>query len=220
MRGKWESAISGKQLDNVLKETHAVSVMMEHLETDAIRDKTDNHPLLHQKRRHRLTERNPQKVQVAEEKVLLEHEVRFRAKFYLGENVRARHVLIGTLSVCLNYKSESECTYREKADPDALRLMGSPAKIRRKSGVKGSVALLKESIPLGCVSQDSHPRKSFLRKEGKSGSNRTVKFSKGTRVHREELFKSVNLMSAIRELPVLRKEHKTKPCSKKDAPAE
>ena len=27
------------ELDNVLKETHAVSVMMEHLETDAIRDK-------------------------------------------------------------------------------------------------------------------------------------------------------------------------------------
>ena len=31
-RGKWESAISGKQLDNVRKETHAVSVTMEHLE--------------------------------------------------------------------------------------------------------------------------------------------------------------------------------------------
>ena len=39
------------------KETHVVSVMNERLETDAIRDKKDNRPLLRQKRRHRLTER-------------------------------------------------------------------------------------------------------------------------------------------------------------------
>ena len=38
-REKSEDAISGKQPDSVLKEIHAVSVMMEHLETDAIRDK-------------------------------------------------------------------------------------------------------------------------------------------------------------------------------------
>ena len=33
----WENAISGKQLDNVRKETHAVCVTMEHLETDAVK---------------------------------------------------------------------------------------------------------------------------------------------------------------------------------------
>ena len=33
---------------------------------------------------------------------------------------------------------------------------------------------------MGCVPQDSHPRKSILRKEGKLGSNHAVKFSKGT----------------------------------------
>ena len=68
------------------------------------------------------------------------------------------------------------------------------------------------------------------RKEGKLGSNRTVKFSKGKwhhikksgqeGVHREASFKSVILTSAIRALPDLRKGHKTKPCPKKDAPAE
>ena len=38
LRGKWENAV-GKQLDSVPKQTHEVSVMIEHLETDAIRDK-------------------------------------------------------------------------------------------------------------------------------------------------------------------------------------
>ena len=64
--------ISGKQLDGVRKETHVVSVIIEHLETDAIRDKKDSRLLLHQKRRHRLTERNHQKVQASDGKVLLE----------------------------------------------------------------------------------------------------------------------------------------------------
>ena len=36
---------------------HVVTVMIERLETDAIRDKKDNRPLLRQKRRQRLTER-------------------------------------------------------------------------------------------------------------------------------------------------------------------
>ena len=35
--GRWESASSGKQLDNVGKETRVVSVMIQRLETDAIR---------------------------------------------------------------------------------------------------------------------------------------------------------------------------------------
>ena len=43
------------------------------------------------------------------------------------------------------------------------------SKKSKKGGAKGSVALLKESIQLGCVSQDSHPRKSILRKKRKIG---------------------------------------------------
>ena len=40
--------------------------------------------------------------------------------------------------------------------------------------------LMKESAQLGCVSQDSFPRKCSLREKGKLGSKHTVKFSKGT----------------------------------------
>ena len=40
--------------------------------------------------------------------------------------------------------------------------------------------MLKESTQLGCASQDSCPRKSILREQGKLGSKHTVKFSKST----------------------------------------
>ena len=67
-------------MDNVPQETHVVSAMIPHLETDARRDKKDNRPLLHQKRRHRLTGRCPQKGPAAEERALLEQEAEFRAE--------------------------------------------------------------------------------------------------------------------------------------------
>ena len=69
--GRWENAVSGKQWDNVRKETHVVSVMIPRLETDAIRDEKDTRPLVHQKRRHRLTGRFPEKAQAAEERAFL-----------------------------------------------------------------------------------------------------------------------------------------------------
>ena len=47
----------------------------------------------------------------------------------------------------------------------------------------------------------------------------TSKFWKES-VHREELLKSANFMSAIRALPDLRKDHMRTPCTKKDALAE
>ena len=109
-----ENAFSGKQLDNVLKETHDVSVMIPHLETDARGDKKDSRPLLHQKRRHRLMERYPPKVRAVKERALLEREAEFRAEIPFGESVRTCRVIIGILSVCLNYKSESGCTHGDK----------------------------------------------------------------------------------------------------------
>ena len=99
-------------MDSVREETRVVSVMIEHLETDATRDKKDNRPLLHQKRRHRLTERKRQKGQASEEKFLLEKEAELRAKKSSEESVRIRCVIIGT--VCLNYKSESGCKCGDK----------------------------------------------------------------------------------------------------------
>ena len=64
-----------------------------------------------------------------------------------------------------------------------LRLTVSPEKQSKKSGGKGSVALLKKSKHLGCVFQDTEKPKSrsILRKSTKYlGSDRSVRFSEGT----------------------------------------
>ena len=91
-----------------------------------------------------------------------------------------RHVNCGTLP-CLNYKSETKGVFlATNAIFDMLRQKGKPSKRSKTGGAKGSVAILKESLQLGSVSQDSCPRKSILRGTGILGSKHAVKFSKGT----------------------------------------
>ena len=113
---------------------------------------------------------------------------------------------------------------------DMLRQKESPTRSRKKGGgAKGSVAILKESVQLGCVSQDSYPRKSIPRESGMLGSKHTVTFSKGTwdqikkfgkeTVHREVLSKSVRFTSVVLARQNSRKHHMRKPCTKNDAPA-
>ena len=83
-------------------------------------------------------------------------------------------------SVCYNYKSESGCECGDTCRFRHHEADVQPSKTSKKSGAKGSVASLKESFQLGCVSHDSHRRKSTPREKGKLGSNHTVKFSKKT----------------------------------------
>ena len=67
--------------------------------------------------------------------------------------------------MCLNHKSESGCKFGDKC----RKAGGQPSRKSKKGGAKGSVALLKETIQLGCVSHDSPQRKSILRENGKVG---------------------------------------------------
>ena len=106
---------------------------------------------------------------------------------------------------------------------------GKPSKRSKKGGAKGSVATWKESTQLDCVSQGSYPRKSIPREQGQLVSKHTVKFSKKTlgtklkfgkeRVHREELSKSVRLMSVVLARGNSRTDHMRRLYTKKDAPA-
>ena len=64
---------------------------------------------------------------------------------------------------CCPDKSETGCKYGDKCRFRHVEADGQPSKKSKNSGVNGSVAF-KESIQLGCVSQDSYPRKSILRK--------------------------------------------------------
>ena len=125
----------------------------------------------------------------------------------------------------LNYKSDSRCKHDDKCRFRHVE----PSKQSKKSGAKGSVALLTESTQLGCASQDCHPKQSIPRKEEHwdqitpSNSPRargTIQKLGKEMVHREDLSQSVNLTSVVRALPDLRKGHKMKPRTKKDSPAE
>ena len=101
------------------------------------------------------------------EKVLLEGKVRKRARNISKEIARIRRVII---SIVPNVEITN--LYRDA---------NSASKKSKKSGGGGSVALLKESVQLGCVSQDTEtPKKSILQKGEKLGSNRAAKFTKGT----------------------------------------
>ena len=86
--------------------------------------------------------------------------------------------------VCHHYKTESGCKYGRNCQFRQIDAEEAPSTKSRKESAEGSVASLKEKVHIGCVSQDSCPKKSILRKVGKLGSNASaghkVKFSGGT----------------------------------------
>ena len=82
--------------------------------------------------------------------------------------------------VCQNYKSETGCIHGRKCFFRHVEAEGKPNIKSKKGSAKGSVANMEESTRLGCLSQDSYPRKSILREKGKLGSKHAVKFSEGT----------------------------------------
>ena len=151
-------------------------------------------------------------------------------RYFLGGKCTYQSCNFGHPAMCLNYKSESGCKYGDKCRFRHVEADRRSSKTSKKSDMKRSVALLKDAVQLGCVSQDSHPNTSVARKERKIGikSHRQIlqghvaphqtSGKKGSITR--SFFKSVRLMSAIRVRQSLRKGHKTKPCNKKDAPAE
>ena len=117
------------------------------------------------------------------------------------------HVIFGILP-CLNYKSESGCQYGDKCRFPHVEAEEKPSKKSKKDGAKGSVALLKDSTRLVCVSQ-----------ERKLGSKHAVKFFTGTwhqiKNRERELSKGKNLTSVILPCQNQEKDHMRRPCTKK-----
>ena len=85
-----------------------------------------------------------------------------------GTIVKTRHAMTG-ISPCVRITSVKQGAVMAKmAISDMLAQSKKNSKKKQKKGsAKGQVALRKEYIQLGCVSQDSQPRKSILRKAGK-----------------------------------------------------
>ena len=167
---------------NVRKETHAVSVRIPHLETDARRDKKDNRLLLHWKRRHILTERCSPKVQTAEESAFRTRG-RLPCRNFLRGKCSYPSCNFGHPPVSLRHKSVSGCTCGDECWFRSVETDGQSSRKSKKSCVKVSVALWKNSVQFGCVSQYSYRREAIQRKIGKLRSNGTVTFSKGTWHH-------------------------------------
>ena len=168
------------QMDNVRKETHVVSAVIRHLETDA-----------------RLTERFSKSSGNRGENTS-DKRSRIPCRLKKCDNPSCNY---WHPPLCQNHESETGCKYGNKRYFRHVEAEDKPSKKSKKSGAKGSV--VKGVYPIGlCVSQDSHPTKVHST-ERKLGSDHAVKFSKGTwhqkigkeRSHCEELSKSVNLMS-------------------------
>ena len=182
MKGKWESVFSGEHIGNVPKETHVVSVMTHWpLETvTVVRDEKDVCLLPHSIQRKRLAERNKNlfhKNQAIKRKARQIKEARFDPDTSF---VNMRRVSFGILPCVRTTSLKKVVDMVTNAISDTVGQKRRPTKRSKKGAAKRSVAILMESIQLGCVSQDSYPRKSILRESGKFGSKHTVKLSKDT----------------------------------------
>ena len=89
---------------------------------------------------------------------------------------KKRHVDLGILPCVKTTSLRPDAEMEDNVPSGMLRLVKSPSKKSKKGGAKGSVAILKGSAQLGCVSQDSHPRKSFPLEPVRLGSKHAVKF--------------------------------------------
>ena len=97
----------------------------------------------------------------------------------LGESVRTRRAIIGTLPCVSLTGLNQDAHVAKNANSDTLRSMGSPARSQRKVVRKDQLHYWRSLHNWGCVSQDSYPRKSIPRKDGKLGSNHTVTILQG-----------------------------------------
>ena len=131
LKGKWEIAGSGEQLDNVLKETHVVSIMRyQLLATGAnLVDNKNDRPLSHQIRRQPKTEReNPNHLN-KRIKALFEK----RAESHVGGKiVPIRRIVTGILPYVKTTFQKQDADAAKIVIADMLSWRRSPTRSRRK----------------------------------------------------------------------------------------
>ena len=158
LRGKWENVFSGNQMDNVQMLTHVVfshGLASGNRGEGERRRGQSSSPAPNSKAKTDGEGEKPQQNQAAEMKALQTRGAEFRAD---TEIVIIRRVKIRHPPVCQNYKSKTRCRLGNNTHFRHVEAKEKPSKKSKKGGAKGSVALLKESIHLGWVSQDSYPR--------------------------------------------------------------
>ena len=99
--------------------------------------------------------------------------------------------------------------------------VGRPNTKSKESGAKGSMAFLKETFHLGCVSNDSLRESLHCGENGKVGIESHSRVFEGHDVSRKTSgFESANFRSEIHRLPNSRKERNMKPSNRSGAPVE
>ena len=103
-----------------------------------------------------------------------------------------------------------DANVEEYVSSDMMRLMRRPAK-SKKGGTKGSVALLKESAQLGCVSQDSYPKivQGYVAPNNNSGKKGSIA---------KNYPKSVNPMSVLVTRQNSKTDHMRRHCARRMRP--
>ena len=104
-------------------------------------------------RRHRLTEKGFFKMTFLEEKALPDLKGKRACKNFLKIRCTEPSCDLWHPPVSLNHKSESRCKYGDYRQFRHTEAGGQPRQKSKKSGGKGSVAVFKETIQLGCVSK-------------------------------------------------------------------
>ena len=126
LRGKWQNAISGKQLDSVQEETNVASA------SEVIVDRKHNRPFPLQKRRHGLTEENLERFWSQERKSFWKKGPESTQYFSSKESARILRVIFGILPYVLITSLNRNANMATNVDSDTLRLICSPTKRRRK----------------------------------------------------------------------------------------
>ena len=166
----WRVFFSGRLKDNVPKEIPVVSVMTLYqlLETDVVfKDVKGDRLLLHPHLKAKADW-----LKKATKRKVLTREVRFCVDIKI---VITRRISFGIFP-CVWTASLEKVVYMATNVEEYVK----SNKKSKKGGAKGSVAMLKESAQLGCVSQDSYPRKSILREPRMLGAKHAIEFSKGS----------------------------------------
>ena len=224
LRGKLQSAISGKQLDSVRKETHAVSVMILYLETDVEAQRQKGQASSPAPNAKAQTDgQTPSKRSGS------------RGESPSGASGRIPCRYRGKCTnpscnywhppMCQNYKYESGCNYGNRCYFRHVEADEMPSKKVEKWWCERISCLVNVVHSIGlCVSRFP-PEKNCSTERRKIGikSRRQIlqgdvspNKNSGERAHREASFRSVNLMSVVLAHPGLRRGHKTKPRTKKD----
>ena len=138
---------------------------------------------------------------------------RVKKKFlvYGWQDEKDRHVIIGIIPCVVGYKSGNRCICGIRCFFFDMLMRSNLSAGSRKEGTQGTVAVVREKTNVqGCVSQDSDPVSSVLRKveelglNASAGHTRNSQDASGTKLklgkekgNLEAWSKEVNLMSEI-----------------------